>query len=292
MSTRWGHTLCSEAIVSREIILAAGAHVRNEDAPLGTREEHFKNLLNTTVHLWRNWLFHVDIFSVKSQSVEGWRWLRKLLCKTCVHKMNRLYWSLTMQWLTLSWTLALLSAGANGFLPINPGIGVQIKTRQKPSDTMLQLHPSLSSPTYLAAASNSKSQPSPGNLRRVRTNFQVDVDAAPIVRIASSSDHDGLAPLEDNLFSASNTVPAPYSSLPDSYRNIHPVSYYATHTYVPPIKNLYKDDTNNKEASLKETPRGAEGTREIPSPVRNNALNDATTSDESRSSTIVSHEVI
>lgn len=32
---------------------------------------------------------------------------------------------------------------------------------------------------------------------------------------------------------------APYDRLPDSYKNVHPTSYYATHTHVEPIKGYF-----------------------------------------------------
>ena len=37
---------------------------------------------------------------------------------------------------------------------------------------------------------------------------------------------------EDEL----STLKPPYERLPNSYHGIYPTSYYATHTYVPPIK--------------------------------------------------------
>ncbi len=43
--------------------------------------------------------------------------------------------------------------------------------------------------------------------------------------------------VEDNL--AVESQAPPYARLPQSYRNFLPASYYATHTYVPPIKDLY-----------------------------------------------------
>ena len=39
------------------------------------------------------------------------------------------------------------------------------------------------------------------------------------------------------------TLKPPYERLPNSYHGIYPTSYYATHTYVPPIKLPSSDPT-------------------------------------------------
>ena len=52
--------------------------------------------------------------------------------------------------------------------------------------------------------------------------------------------------LGDNL--ALETVDAPDQNLLESYpASAHPVSLYATHTYVPPIKNLFPSSQNSIE---------------------------------------------
>ena len=51
-----------------------------------------------------------------------------------------------------------------------------------------------------------------------------------------------IAKLQVHLFIETNddgnatTLKPPYERLPNSYHGIYPTSYYATHTYVPPIK--------------------------------------------------------
>ena len=53
--------------------------------------------------------------------------------------------------------------------------------------------------------------------------------------------------LEDNV-ALETTDSAPYPNLPESYpASAYPVSLYATHTYVPPIKNLYSTVRNETE---------------------------------------------
>ncbi len=46
-----------------------------------------------------------------------------------------------------------------------------------------------------------------------------------------------VAEANDNI--ATESHDAPYASLPQSYESVFPASYYATHTFVPPIKGLY-----------------------------------------------------
>ena len=40
-----------------------------------------------------------------------------------------------------------------------------------------------------------------------------------------------------------STLKPPYERLPNSYHGIYPTSYYATHTYIPPIKIPSPDPT-------------------------------------------------
>ena len=60
-------------------------------------------------------------------------------------------------------------------------------------------------------------------------------------------DDDNLAVETQNDVTATATnAAAPYDRLPQSYQNILPASFYATHTFVPPIKNLYSIETNDE----------------------------------------------
>ena len=58
-------------------------------------------------------------------------------------------------------------------------------------------------------------------------------------------DDDNLAVETQNDVAATAASAAPYARLPQSYQNILPASFYATHTFVPPIKNLYSIETTD-----------------------------------------------
>lgn len=59
-------------------------------------------------------------------------------------------------------------------------------------------------------------------------------------------DDDNLAVETQNDVAATAAASAaPYARLPQSYQNILPASFYATHTFVPPIKNLYSIETTD-----------------------------------------------
>ena len=144
--------------------------------------------------------------------------------------------------MVLGWTLLL-------------GIVVASESGEEPPKSPLLLHPSLTSKTYL----NSKL------LRKAKkTNFQA-LKEALLLQNESSKDRfsfsktqlhiDILALLvtddleDDNV--ALETVDAPYQNLLETYpASAYPVSLYATHTYVPPIKNLYPIPQNNTKRYL------------------------------------------
>lgn len=91
---------------------------------------------------------------------------------------------------------------------LNPGLAIGLAKKSKPE---ILLHPTLTSTKYL------ESQPK----RRQAKEFE---------------------DLKNQLLAQTDNVAvesAPFESLPQSYQSILPTSYYATHTFIPPVANLY-----------------------------------------------------
>ena len=69
----------------------------------------------------------------------------------------------------------------------------------------------------------------------MRCDLWVSQNTKLQVRIFIETDDEGNA----------TTLKPPYERLPNSYHGIYPTSYYATHTYVPPIKLPSSDPTKS-----------------------------------------------
>ena len=125
---------------------------------------------------------------------------------------------------------------------LNPGLAIgvnkdSIDNKAAAADSShFLLHPSLTSTSYLEA------RPPSFKRRAKKTNFQALKNSLLKSEFCNFSKVSGnqketFFPDSDQDNLAIET--APYASLPESYQSILPASYYATHTFVPPIEGLY-----------------------------------------------------
>jgi hypothetical protein len=86
-------------------------------------------------------------------------------------------------------------------------------------------------------------------------NFSAQVE--PLITSSSNTISSNSFSLDSNLTEVEYSL-APYSSLPESYKNLHPTSYYATHTHVEPIKNYF-----DHQFIIEESSRNSEEPRKV-----------------------------